>query len=158
MHGHYASSTNTEDPSSTYPTSAAITAAEGELAWDKNDAGYTGAGLPDGAYTRGGGDAHGFDALEFMPLGAHSYCGYATISGYGTSAAHDSEADEPPSGTLADAIFPVGTNAEESYARDWFYSFALCDFDRDGTFWAFTTAHHVESISDDAIGPYREGE
>ena len=70
----------------------------------------------------------------------------------------DSEADEPPSGTLADQVFP--TAAEEFYARDWFYAFALCDFDKDGTFWAFTTAHYTSDVnsSTDSTNTYRENE
>jgi type II secretory pathway pseudopilin PulG len=159
--GHYASSTNAEDPANTYPVGSDVSDPDKvRIPWVIADAGYTGAGLPDGAYTRGGGDVHGFDALRFMPEGAHSYCGYATISGYGTNAADDTEADEPPSATLADQMFPVATDAEEFYARDWFYSFALCDFDKDGTFWAFTTAHYTSDVnsSTDSTNTYRENE
>jgi prepilin-type N-terminal cleavage/methylation domain-containing protein len=156
-HGHFASSTNSEDPANTYPVGSDVSDPDKlEIPWDVSDAGYTGAGLADGAYTRGGAAAHGFDVLRFLPQGAHSRCGYATISGYGTKTNDEREADEPPSGTLADAIFPDG--GEVLYARDWFYSFALCDFDKDGTFGAFTTAHYTSSVSDDAIGPYQEGE
>ena len=34
------------------------------------------------------------------------------------------------------------------FARDWFYAFAKCDFDRDGVLWEFTTAHHMSRVSD----------
>ena len=30
---------------------------------------------------------------------------------------------------------------------DWFYAFAKCDFDRDGVFWEFTTAHWASDVS-----------
>jgi hypothetical protein len=152
------SSTNTESTNSTYPTGSAVTAASGEIPWVIADDGYTGAALPDGPYTRGGGAVHGFDALRFMPEGARSYCGYATISGYGTNAMNPVEADPPPSAILADQIFPPGADTDEYYARDWFYSWALCDFDKDGTFWAFTGAHYTSSISDAGVGPYQQGE
>lgn len=159
--GHYASSTNTEDAANTYPVGADVSDDDKLLIpWDINDAGYTGSGLPDAAYTRGGGDVHGFDALRFIPEGGQSRCGYATISGYGTNANDDTEADEPPSGTLADQVFPVASGGEEFYARDWFYSFALCDFDKDGTFWAFTTAHYTSDVnsSTDSTNTYQENE
>ena len=88
---------------------------------------------------------HGFDALRFMPEGGASMCGYATISGHGTEAMVPENADEPPTATLANQIFPAGQEA--LYARDWFYSYALCDFDSDGTYWAFTSAHYTSDVN-----------
>lgn len=164
--GHYASSTNCEGPNCTFPTGPTITARKGEVSWASADPDYdAGAYTADslasggGEFFRGGEDVHGFDALRFMPEGAKSHCGYATISGYGTDAADDAEADEPPTGQpLAGEIFPPGSDAY--YARDWFYSYALCDFDYDGVYWAFTTAHYTSDISSvtDGTGTYRENE
>jgi type II secretory pathway pseudopilin PulG len=158
--GHYASSTNVEADTATYPTGPTIAAASGEIQWDITDAGYTGVGVPDGAYFRGGPDVHGFDALRFMPEMGRSYCGYATLSGHGTNANDAAAADEPPTATLADQIFPASANTDEYYARDWFYSWALCDFDRDGVFWAFTTAHYTSDVTSttDATGTYQEND
>ena len=67
-------------------------------------------------------------------------------------------ADEPPAATLADQIFPAG--AETAYARVWFYSWALCDFDKDGEYWAFTTASFTAAVSrrTDATNTYRVNE
>ena len=160
VNGHYASSTNAEGDDNTYPTGTDVTAASGELMWDIAADGYTGAGIADGAYFRGGPDVHGFDALRFMPQGARSYCGYATLSGYGTNAMDAGEADEPPGATLASQVFPAGGDTDEYYARDWFYSWALCDFDKDGVFWAFTTAHYTTDItsSTDDTNTYQENE
>lgn len=154
VQGHYASSTDSE--TTTYPTTTTITAAPGEVQWQVNDAGYTYAGATDGAYTRGGAAVHGFDALRFLPEGGASWCGYGTISGHGTNAADPEDADEPPSGTLATEIFPAGS--DPYFSSDWFYAFALCDFDKDGTYWAFTTAHYEDAVNSTAIGPYLENE
>lgn len=158
--GHYASSNNCEGPACTYPTGAAVTAAGGELAWDINDAAYTGSGLGDGQFTRGGAAVHGFDALRFMPEGARSYCGYGTVSGWGTDALDPENADEPPADTLAQQIFPTDGDSDLHFARDWFYAYALCDFDHDGTYWAFTNAHYTSDVNSttDATGTYQENE
>lgn len=158
--GHYASSSDCEGPACIYPLGTTVTTSEGEIGWGINDAGYTGAGLADGQYTRGGPAVHGFDALRFMPEGARSWCGYGTVSGWGTDAIDPANADEPPSSTLANQIFPDDADSTLHYARDWFYAYALCDFDRDGTFWAFTTAQYssdVNSATDDT-NTYREDE
>jgi prepilin-type N-terminal cleavage/methylation domain-containing protein len=155
VQGHYASSTDTEGE--TYPATTAVSdPAQVEIAWQIADAGYTFAGAADGPYTRGGDAVHGFDALRFMPHGARSYCGYATISGYGTNASDPAEADEPPTATLATEIFPAGS--DPYFAGDWFYAYALCDFDKDGTYWAFTAAHYEDNVISSAVGPYLENE
>lgn len=155
--GHYASSTDCEGDTCTYPLMADLTADATPRSWDINAAGYTAAGAGDTEYFRGGGDVHGFDALRFVPEGGDSWCGYATISGHGTNAADPDDADEPPTGvTLADAIYPDDT--EPYYARDWFYGYALCDFDFDGTYWAFTTAHYRNDVNSTSIGAYVENE
>jgi prepilin-type N-terminal cleavage/methylation domain-containing protein len=154
VQGHYASSIAAEGD--TYPTTATISAAPGEVLWDINDTGYTLAGAGDDEYLRGGGDVHGFDALRFMPEGGRSWCGYATISGHGTNAPGLDDPEEPPGDTLGDAIFPDGS--EPYYAGDWFYAYGLCDFDKDGTYWAFTIAHYEDTVHSSAIGPYLENE
>lgn len=158
--GHYASSTDCEGAACTYPRGADITAADGELQWDIGVDEYTANDQADGAYFRGGPDLHGFDALRFMPEGARSRCGYATVSGYGTNAMDDTEADEPITSALADVVFPAGAGTEAYYARDWFYTYALCDFDKDGTFWAFTSAHYTSDVNfgTDPSNTYVEGE
>jgi hypothetical protein len=119
---------------------------------------YTRAGQGDAEFFRGGGALHGFDALRFLPDGADSWCGYATISGHGTNSTDLATADEPPNGTLALQIFPAGSDAY--FARDWFYSYALCDFDFDGVYWAFTATHYEDAVNygTDASGTYRENE
>ena len=156
--GHYASSTT--DENKVYPPKTKISNPNlSPVQWDINDAAYTLAGQPDGPYLRGGGELHGFDALRFMPEGGQSYCAYGTISGYGTNGP-PGQADEPPFGqTLAKAIFPNATVEQQRfYANDWFYSFAICDLDFDGTYWALTTAHYTSEVSGDSIGPYIENE
>lgn len=144
--GHYASSTNCEGTGCTYPTATDITAASGtDWVWDISDDGYTSDSAVDGEFMRGGGNLHGFDALRFMPEGGASLCGYATISGHGTEAMVPENADEPPDETLSNQVFPAGNGA--LFARDWFYSYALCDFDSDGTYWAFTSAHYTSDVN-----------
>jgi prepilin-type N-terminal cleavage/methylation domain-containing protein len=158
VQGHYASSTNCEGAACTYPLATAIATAEQPVSWDIADAGYTLAAQGDAAYFRGGGNVHGFDALRFLPEGGESWCGYATISGYGTNASVPGEADEPPSGTLADLVFPGGSGAY--FASDWYYAYALCDFDFDGEYWAFTASHYEDEINYTTTpgNEYRENE
>lgn len=155
--GHFASSSDCEGPTCTYPAMATITAAKGPVRWDITDAGYTAATAADGPYFRGGGALHGFDALQFLPEGGDSWCGYATVSGWGTNGGDG--ADEPPTETLATDIFPAGT-AAAYYARDWFYAYALCDFDFDGVYSAFTTAQYTSDVNPitDSTGTYVENE
>jgi prepilin-type N-terminal cleavage/methylation domain-containing protein len=156
--GHYASTTDGEGATDTYPLMAALTSARGPLPWDPTDAGFTAVGHADGPYFRGGDVMHGFDALQFMPEGADSWCGYATISGHG-SAAQNADDDIPPTGSpLLDESFPAGS--EPLVARDWFISYALCDFDFDGTYWAFSTTHVNANVnySTDNTGTYQENE
>lgn len=156
VQGHYASSTDTEGAGDTYPTMTTLFSANGPVRWDTNDALYTLAGQADAPHFRGGGDVHGFDALRFLPEGGESFCGYATISGHGTNAADPDDADEPPTFTLATEIFPNGADAY--FASDWFYAYALCDFDHDNTYWAFTAVHYEDSVNSTAVGPYLENE
>jgi prepilin-type N-terminal cleavage/methylation domain-containing protein len=158
VQGHFASTTNCEGEACTYPAASAIGIERGPISWDVQAAAYTLAGQGDDAYFRGGGALHGFDALRFVPDGGDSWCGYATISGHGTNAADPDAADEPPTATLADQLFPAGSDAY--FARDWFYSYALCDFDFDGQYWAFTATHYEDAVnySTDASGTYRENE
>lgn len=157
VNGHYASTTGCEGPTCTYPLGADLTAANGPLRWDTDADGYTATGLT-GAYFRDGDAVHGFDALRFLPEGGDSWCGYAAVSGWGANAEAGSD-DVPPTATLADQIFPAAT-ADAHVARDWFYAYALCDFDFDGTYWAFTTAHYTSEVNQtaDNTGTYLENE
>ena len=154
--GHYASTTDCEGVACTYPLASDLTTAKSALPWAIADAGYTASAAVDGPYFRGGPDVHGFDALRFMPEGGDSWCGYATISGYGETASVGN--DVPPAGTLADQIFPAGSDPYT--ARDWFYAYALCDFDFDSTYWAFSTAHYASDVnwSTDNTNTYLENE
>jgi prepilin-type N-terminal cleavage/methylation domain-containing protein len=156
--GHFASSTDCEGDTCVYPLMATVLATKGPVEWAVIDDGYTAAAASDGPWYRGGPALHGFDVLRFMPEGADSWCGYATISGWGTQASDQTAADEPANTTLAQQIFPAGTEAH--FARDWFYSYALCDFDFDSTYWAFTTAHYGSEVisTTDATGTYVENE
>ncbi len=158
IQGHYASSTNCEGPACTYPLASDIAIERGPITWDPTVAAYTLDGQGDAEFYRGGGALHGFDALRFMPDGSTSWCGYGTISGQGTNANDPADADEPPSFTLIDQVFPAGSDAY--FANDWFYTFALCDFDFDGNYWAFTGSHYEDRVnySTDATGTYRENE
>ena len=147
--GHYASSTNCEGAPCTYPTGADVTARDGVIGWDVGADAYTANDRADSAHFRGGPNVHGFDVLRFLPEGAASRCGYATISGFGTDALDATEADDPTTvaGILRQDMYPAGT--ARFYARDWFYSYALCDFDKDGSFWAFTTASYSADVNMD---------
>lgn len=158
VNGHYASSTNCEGEGCTYPNANLIATEQGPLAWDPTAAAYTLVGQGDAAYFRGGGAVHGFDALRFLPDGSYSWCGYATISGHGTNSTDPATADEPPGETLANQVFPAGS--DPYFARDWFYSYALCDFDFDGDYWAFTSTHYEDEVNyqTDATNTYRENE
>lgn len=157
--GHYASSTNCEGPTCTYPEMADLQAATGPLRWDTTVAAYTLAGQADAPYFRGGENVHGFDALQWVPEGGDSWCGYATISGRGSQSPNGDD-DTPPTGTpILDQEFPAAT-AGPFVARDWFVSYALCDFDFDGVYWAFSTTHNSSSVnySTDNTGLYQENE
>lgn len=157
--GHYASSTACEGPACTYPDMTTVTADAMPFAWQPALPAYTAAGET-GAFFRNGDGVHGFDALQFLPDGGNSWCGYATISGWG--ALDDTgNADVPgdvAGGTLIAEAFPVAAN--QYYSRDWFFSYAICDFDFDGRYWAFTTSHYSANVNmaTDATGTYQENE
>jgi hypothetical protein len=54
-------------------------------------------------------------------------------------------------------VFPTTVaEADRFFANDWYYSFAICDLDFDGIYWALTTAHYTSDVSAGAIGPYKE--
>ena len=144
VRGHYASTATTEDD--TYPVAPdELQNEEGAIQWLASDEGYTRDSVAVGTpYFRAGGVEHGFDVMSFMPEGAHSYCAYGVISGDGTTGP---DGDEPPALDLGNEVFPAGPSLDRYYARDWFYAFAKCDFDRDGVFWEFTTAHFATRIS-----------
>ena len=143
--GHFASTSTTEND--TFPVTPAQLAAESEpIHWDTTLEGYTrDAVAPGTPYFRAGGLEHGFDVLGFLPEGARSWCAYGTIAGDGTTGEFG---DEPPGFPLASEVFPnTDVQLERFYARDWFYAFAKCDFDRDGVFWEFTTAHFQTDVN-----------
>jgi prepilin-type N-terminal cleavage/methylation domain-containing protein len=156
--GHYASSTDCEGEACTYPSADTIQLARNAQYWDPTVAGYTSAGAS-GAFFRGGDAVHGFDALQYMPEGGDSWCGYATISGWGATATAGND-DVPPDlgSTLISQEFPGAS--PQFFDRDWFFSYALCDFDFDGTYWAFTTTHYAANVtmSTDATATYVENE
>lgn len=145
VRGHYASTS--VDENDTYPVAPGVLSTkDSAIQWAIDDEGYTrDATAVDTPYFRAGGLEHGFDALNFLPEGGHSWCVYGTISGDGTLGEFG---DEPSGEALATDVFPAGPQLDRYYARDWFYAFAKCDFDRDGVFWEFTTAHFTSDVSD----------
>jgi prepilin-type N-terminal cleavage/methylation domain-containing protein len=143
--GHYASTSTSEDD--TYPVAPnELANKDGAIQWSITDEGYTRDAVAVGTpYFRAGGVEHGYDVMNFMPEGGHSWCVYGVISGDGTNGEFG---DEPPAFNLGQEVFPNdGPQLERFYARDWFYAFAKCDFDRDGTFWEFTTPHFTTDVS-----------
>ncbi len=144
LRGHYASTATNEND--TYPVPPGdLASKDGAIQWGVDDEGFTRDAMAvDSPYFRAGGMEHGFDALNFMPEGGHSYCVYGVISGDGSNGEFG---DEPPATPLGSEVFPNGPGLDRFYARDWFYAFAKCDFDRDGTFWEFTTAHFTSDVS-----------
>lgn len=143
--GHYASTASDEDD--TYPVAPnELANKSAAISWAIEDAGYTRDAVAVGTpYFQAGGLEHGFDAMNFIPEGGDSWCVYGVISGDGTNGEFG---DEPPAGGLGQEVFPAGdAQLERFYARDWFYAFAKCDFDRDGVFWEFTTAHFITEVS-----------
>ncbi|WP_106394133.1 type IV pilin protein [Enhygromyxa salina] len=144
VRGHYASTSTSEDD--TYPVAPnELQNKDGAIQWDISQPGYTLDAVAIGTpYFQAGGLEHGYDAMGFMPEGGHSWCVYGVISGDGTNGEFG---DEPPALPLAAEVFPNGAQLDRFYARDWFYAFAKCDFDRDGTYWEFTTAHFSTDVS-----------
>ena len=143
--GHYASTAS--DENDTYPVPPGQLASKsGAIQWDISQQGYTRDAVAiDTPYFRAGGAEHGFDALSFMPEGADSWCVYGVMSGDGTTGEFG---DEPPGSPLASEVFPNGdAQLQRFYSRNWFIAFAKCDFDRDGTYWEFTTAHFSTDVS-----------
>src|SRR5690349_24258579 len=67
--GHYASTTDCEGATCTFPLMSAFAVAQGPIKWDVADAGYTLTGQADAPYFRGGEALHGFDALQYLPEG-----------------------------------------------------------------------------------------
>ena len=159
VHGHYASTTDCEGAACTYPEASQIQLVEEPYPWDITDTAYTLEGVTESAFFRGGGAVHGFDALRFLPENAQSWCGYATVSGWGSTDLDDATGvPTNVDGELVDELFPAGS--EPYFARDWFFSYALCDFDFDGEYWAFTAAHYDDEVNstESALGTYRENE
>lgn len=158
IRGHYVSTSTDEDD--TFPVSP------GEMTnnWDTAIPWPVGGGalLSDGNYTKatagvnqpyflGGGNEHGWDALNFVAQGASSWCVYGTISGRGSNGVFGGAAvsETPAAGDLADEVFPAGNaGTAAAVANDWFYGFAKCDFDRDGVLWEFTVTHYGADIID----------
>lgn len=153
--GNYASSAGAEGPEHTYPTMDDIEDGDGgRVQWNVADEAYTLAGEADAMYLRGGGALHGFDVLRFVPEGGGSYCGYATLSGVGAN--DPNTPDIPPTDPIGAELFPDAS--ADHRANDWFYAYALCDFDSDGTYSVFTAAHYASSIGDVSFGPYVSSE
>lgn len=143
--GHYASTATNEDD--TYPvTPGSLANQSGAIQWNVTQPAYTSDAIAVGTpYFRAGGLEHGFDVMNFLPEGGKSWCVYGVISGDGTNGEFG---DEPPGFALGNEVFPAGDpQLQRFYARDWFYAFAKCDFDRDGIFWEFTTAHFTTDVS-----------
>lgn len=145
VRGHYASTASNEDD--TYPvTPGELQDHETHILWAVADEAYTRDGVAaDTTYFRAGGLEHGFDALNFLPEGGHSWCAYGVISGDGSTGEFG---DEPPASNLGQEVFTNDSpELARFYARDWFYAFAKCDFDRDGILWEFTTAQFTADVS-----------
>jgi prepilin-type N-terminal cleavage/methylation domain-containing protein len=145
VRGHYASTSNDEDD--TYPVAPfELQTKQTHIQWAVAEEGYTRDGVaPDTTFFRAGGLEHGFDALNFLPEGGHSWCAYGVISGDGTNGEFG---DEPPAYDLGQQVFVKDSpELARFFARDWFYAFAKCDFDRDGILWEFTTAHFTTDVS-----------
>lgn len=143
VRGHYATTVAGGAETATYPLKKSDLSAKAgsRLAWSPKDAGYTLASATHDKYTRGGGAEHGFDILNYMPEAGHSRCAYGSIAGDGS---HGRYKDKPPSTGIAAEVFPTGS--ERFYARDWFYSFAYCDFNGDGKFWTFSAQHVTSKV------------
>lgn len=143
--GHYASTATSEDD--TYPvTPGELANQTGAIQWDISQPGFTSDAIAVGTpYFRAGGLEHGFDVMNFLPEGGKSWCAYGVISGDGSNGEFG---DEPPGFPLGNEVFPNDNpQLQRFYARDWFYAFAKCDFDRDGILWEFTTSHASTNVS-----------
>lgn len=150
VRGHYVTASDNEND--TQPVAPGILATKNEaLTWNVNVGGYhKNFKADDDSTYDGGGYEHGWDALNFLPEGAESWCAYGTISGDGTNGVTETEPNDIPGAhPLADEVFPNASQAQQAYyARDWFYAFAKCDLDSDGVLWEFTIAHFTSDISD----------
>ena len=151
LRGHYVTTSDDED--GTYPVTPAVMTGSWDTAipWAATGEAYTKSTVVDGEYYRGGGNEHGWDALNFVAQGAASWCVYGTISGRGANAIIGGVAvsETPPAHPLAGEVFPAANaNTARVTANDWFYAFAKCDFDRDGVLWEFTVAHYGADIVD----------
>jgi prepilin-type N-terminal cleavage/methylation domain-containing protein len=144
VRGHFASTST--DENDTYPVAPAALAAQSlAIRWAIADPGYSVDGAADGQFFRGGGVEHGFDVLNFMPENAQTWCAYGVIAGDGTNGEFG---DTPPAQPLSTKVFTLGdADLARFYARDWYYAFAKCDFDRDGTYWEFTKPHFASKVS-----------
>ena len=144
--GHYASTGATEND--TYPVLPQDLAAQtGAIQWYTSDAGYNTRRHRgrDPLLPRRRARARLRRAATSCPTAAARGACYGTISGDGTNGEFG---DEPPNGGLGGQVFASGNpQLERFYARDWFYAFAKCDFDRDGVFWEFTNAHFRSDVS-----------
>ena len=148
--------TASDDENDTYPVSPAVmsTDYDTEIPWPAgSDANYTKAGATGNNYV-GGGNAHGWDALNFVAQGGSSWCVYGTIAGIGANGVVNGTATSviPPMSGLAGEVFPAGAGTTQATANDWFYAFAQCDFDRDQNYWTFTIAHYDANVIDSNRG------
>jgi len=158
LRGHYVTASNDEDD--TFPVSPSMMTSSWDtsIPWPSDGSAllsssvYTKATAGTSAqYYLGGGNEHGWDALNYVAQGASSWCVYGTISGRGANGIFQgaAAAELPPSSPLALEVFPPGNAGTASAtANDWFYAFAKCDFDRDGDLWEFTVTHYGADIVD----------
>lgn len=159
VRGQYASTTPSEDVEQLYPPHSAFLNGGSplhEVPWTVTDPGYTRAGVGNAGNFIGGGNYHGFDALNFMPEGGTSHCSYGVIAGVGTNGrALDGTqiSVEPQAAGFAAEIFPA-TRAP-LYRNDWFYAMARCDLDHDSEFWDFTVSHYDTNVVDADINGVR---
>lgn len=147
VRGHYATTVPKGDATKSYPVNPSDLAqyASAPIPWKTNSDEYTLSKATDSDFMRGGKDEHGFDALNFVPQNGASRCAYGSVAGDGSRGRFG---DTPARAGLAKTIFPAGT--ERFFARDWYFAYAYCDFDGDGTIWTFTTEHATLKVTPDS--------
>lgn len=146
VRGHYATTVEGGDDTLSYPVATAdLENTDGApIPWAIASSAYKLGTASDVAFTRGGPDEHGFDVLNFVPQNGSSRCAYGSVAGDGTRGRFG---DTPKRSGLALRVFPANTG--RFFARDWFYSYAYCDFDGDGNIWTFTANHVTPTVSPD---------
>jgi prepilin-type N-terminal cleavage/methylation domain-containing protein len=149
VRGHFISTAPSETDLAPV-TVAALATNTPPLRWNvaSNPEWYTRASAS-GVYFRQGGNAHGFDSLQFMPQGADSFCAYGVISGDGSNGQFG---DVPPASGLGAQVFPTGDDRVRLFARDWFYAIARCNLDQDTVTWDFTLTSYSNEVIDTNVG------